>query len=105
MAKRNGYKVGDQVVYPHHGVATIERIEEKEVLGQKKKYLVLRLDAGDLTLMVPADACEQVGVLQRARERIAGQPHLGREGGALRSSSARTFSNASRAAARFISRR
>jgi CarD family transcriptional regulator len=61
-AKRNGYKVGDQVVYPHHGVATIERIEEKEVLGESKQYFVLRLDAGDLTLMVPADSCEQVGI-------------------------------------------
>lgn len=60
--KRNGYKVGDQVVYPHHGVATIERIEDKAVLGDKKTYLVLRLDAGDLTLMVPADSCEEVGI-------------------------------------------
>lgn len=65
MAKKttnNGYKVGDQVVYPHHGVATIERIEEKEVLGELKRYFVLRLDAGDLTLMVPADSCETVGI-------------------------------------------
>lgn len=60
--RRNGYKVGDQVVYPHHGVATIERIEDKAVLGDKKTYLVLRLDAGDLTLMVPADSCEEVGI-------------------------------------------
>jgi CarD family transcriptional regulator len=61
-AKRSSYKVGDQVVYPHHGVATIERLEEKEVLGSRKQYLVLRLDAGDLTLMVPAESCETVGV-------------------------------------------
>src|SRR3989304_1917275 len=61
-AKKNGYKVGDQVVYPHHGVATIERIEEKEVLGGRKQYFVLRLDAGDLTLMVPAESCETVGI-------------------------------------------
>jgi CarD family transcriptional regulator len=60
--KRSGFKVGDQVVYPHHGVATIERIEDKDVLGEKKSYLVLRLDAGDLTLMVPAEACEEVGI-------------------------------------------
>lgn len=63
MPKKNGrFRVGDQVVYPHHGVATIERIEDKEVLGERKSYLVLRLDAGDLTLMVPADSCEDVGI-------------------------------------------
>lgn len=56
------FKVGDQVVYPHHGVATIEKIEEKDVLGEKKTYLVLRLDTGDLTLMVPADNVEDVGI-------------------------------------------
>ncbi len=57
-----GYKIGDQVVYPHHGVATIERIEEKVVLGERRTYLVLSLDAGDLTLMVPAESVEDVGV-------------------------------------------
>lgn len=63
MAKKNGgYKVGDQVVYPQHGVATIERIEDKDVLGERKTYLVLQLDAGDLTLMVPAESCESVGI-------------------------------------------
>lgn len=59
---KNGYKVGDQVVYPHHGVATIEKIEDKDVLGEKRQYLVLRLDAGDLTLMVPAQSVEEVGI-------------------------------------------
>ncbi|HVL80198.1 MAG TPA: CarD family transcriptional regulator [Actinomycetota bacterium] len=60
--RRSGYKVGDQVVYPHHGVATIEKIEDKDVLGEKRQYLVLRLDAGDLTLMVPAESVEEVGI-------------------------------------------
>ncbi len=61
-AGRNGYKVGDQVVYPQHGVATIQQIEDKDVLGERRQYLVLQLDAGDLTLMVPAAACEDVGI-------------------------------------------
>src|SRR5690349_2936767 len=61
-SKRSQFKVGDQVLYPSHGVATIERVEEREVLGELKEYLVLRLDAGDLTLMVPAMNCESVGV-------------------------------------------
>jgi CarD family transcriptional regulator len=54
--------VGDQVVYPQHGVATIQKIEDKEVLGEKQSYLVLELDEGDLTLMVPAASVEEVGI-------------------------------------------
>jgi len=62
MARRKRYKVGDQVVYPQHGVATIQKIEDKEVLGAKQSYLVLELDEGDLTLMVPAASVEEVGI-------------------------------------------
>src|SRR5262245_26129928 len=62
MARKKRYKVGDQVVYPQHGVATIQRIEDKEVLGDKTTYLVLELDQGDLTLMVPAASVEEVGL-------------------------------------------
>lgn len=62
MARRKRYKVGDQVVYPQHGVATIQKIEDKDVLGQNQSYLVLELDEGDLTLMVPASSVEEVGI-------------------------------------------
>ena len=43
------FDVGDKVVYPHHGAATIERREKKEAFGEKRDYLVLRLAYGDLT--------------------------------------------------------
>jgi CarD family transcriptional regulator len=62
MARKKKYKVGDQVVYPQHGVATIQKIEEKDVLGEVQSYLVLELDEGDLTLMVPAASVEEVGI-------------------------------------------
>ena len=62
MARRKRYKVGDQVVYPQHGVATIQKIEDKDVLGENQSYLVLELDEGDLTLMVPASSVEEVGI-------------------------------------------
>lgn len=62
MPRRKRYKVGDQVVYPQHGVATIQKIEDKEVLGDRQEYLVLELDEGDLTLMVPAASVEEVGI-------------------------------------------
>ncbi len=56
------YRVGDTVVYPHHGAAVIEKKEERELLGERRDYLVLRLTYGDLTLMVPEDSCEEVGI-------------------------------------------
>jgi CarD family transcriptional regulator len=56
------FDVGDKVVYPHHGAAIIERREEKEVFGEKREYLVLKLAYGDLTLMVPSDNTEEVGL-------------------------------------------
>ena len=56
------FDVGDKVVYPHHGAAVIERREERDVFGSNREYLVLRLAYGDLTLMVPADNTEEVGL-------------------------------------------
>ena len=56
------FKVGDKVVYPHHGAAIIEKREKRVAFGEKKEYLVLRLAYGDLTLMVPADNTEGVGL-------------------------------------------
>jgi CarD family transcriptional regulator len=56
------FDVGDKVVYPHHGAATIEKREKKNVFGAKTDYLILRLAYGDLTLMVPADKAEEVGL-------------------------------------------
>lgn len=58
------FRVGDKVVYPHHGAAIIQGLEEKELYGEKRKYYVLTLAYGDLTLMVPADNTEGVGIRQ-----------------------------------------
>ena len=56
------FDVGDRVVYPQHGAATIERREMKVAFGEEKEYLVLRLSYGDLMLSVPADNTEEVGL-------------------------------------------
>ena len=56
------FRKGDKVIYPHHGAAVIEDLTEREFLGEKKKYFVLRLAHGDLTLMVPVDSTEEVGI-------------------------------------------
>ena len=56
------FKVGETVVYPHHGAALIEAIETRVIKGEEKKYLVLKVAQGDLTVRVPADNAEFVGV-------------------------------------------
>ena len=56
------YTVGDTVVYPHHGAAVIEKTEERDLSGESREYLVLRLSYGDLTVMVPSDSCDEVGI-------------------------------------------
>ncbi len=56
------FDVGDKVVYPHHGAATIEGREKIDVFGEQKEYLVLRLAYGDLTMKVPADNTDAVGL-------------------------------------------
>jgi len=40
----------------------IQELREKEFLGEKRTYLVLRVAYGDLTLMIPVDSTEQVGL-------------------------------------------
>jgi CarD family transcriptional regulator len=58
----SSFDVGDKVAYPHHGAAVIEKREKKEVFGETREYLVLRVAYGDLTLMVPCDNTEEVGL-------------------------------------------
>ena len=49
------------VVYPHHGAALIEAIETR-IKGEDRRYLVLKVAQGDLTVRVPADNVDLVGV-------------------------------------------
>ncbi len=61
-----GFKVGETVVYPHHGAARVEAIETRIIRGEEKQYLVLKVTQGDLknelTVRVPVDAVEDLGV-------------------------------------------
>ncbi len=56
------FNVGETVVYPHHGAALIEAIESRAIKGVERTYLVLKVAQGDLTVRVPADNVDLVGV-------------------------------------------
>lgn len=56
------FKVGDTVVYPHHGAAVIDAIEHREIGGETLEYLVLQIHQSDLVVRVPSKNAELVGV-------------------------------------------
>lgn len=56
------FSIGDMIYYPRHGAGIIEGIEEKEVLGEKRKYYVIRIALGDMRVMVPIDKTEVHGI-------------------------------------------
>ena len=56
------FNMGDKVVYPMHGAGIIEGIEEREILGEKRKYFIMRMPIGEMKVMVPVDNVEEVGV-------------------------------------------
>lgn len=56
------FEVGETVVYPHHGAATIIEVKERIIKGEAKKYLKLNVTQGDLIIEVPAENVDLVGV-------------------------------------------
>ena len=47
------FEVGDSIVYPHHGAGKVLRKEVKEVLGEQREYLTIKILHNDMTVMVP----------------------------------------------------
>ena len=56
------FDVGDKVVYPHHGAGTVVKKEKREVLGQTREYLTIQILHNDMTVNVPVENAEQVGL-------------------------------------------
>jgi CarD family transcriptional regulator len=57
------FREGDRVVYPHHGAAVIDATEIREMPdGEKQEFFVLSMTHGDLTLKVPVEKAEEIGM-------------------------------------------
>ncbi|MGN1310441.1 MAG: CarD family transcriptional regulator [Clostridia bacterium] len=55
------FNIGDKVVYPMHGAGIIEGIEEKDILGEKQNYYIIKMP-GEVKVMVPTAKAADVGV-------------------------------------------
>jgi CarD family transcriptional regulator len=56
------FEVGDSVVYPHHGAGKVIRKEQKEVLGESREYLTIKILHNDMTVMVPTSNAAVAGL-------------------------------------------
>lgn len=74
------FEVGETVVYPHHGAATITEVKIRTIKGQEMLYLTLNVTQGDLVIEVPAENVDLVGVRD-----VIGQDGLDRVFDVLRS--------------------
>jgi len=69
-ANRQGYKTGEFVVYPAHGVGQIMAIEEQEVAGFKLELFVISFEKDKMTLRVPTAKATSVGMRKLAENAL-----------------------------------
>ncbi len=56
------FKVGDNAVYPSHGVGVVRGIQEKNIGGKKKYFYILQLLENGSTILIPTDKVKDVGL-------------------------------------------
>jgi CarD family transcriptional regulator len=56
------FQVGDNVVYPHHGAGVVKSRAPRKVLGEERDYLKIRILHNDMTVHVPCDQANAVGL-------------------------------------------
>lgn len=69
-ATRQGFKTGEFIVYPAHGVGQIVAIEEQEVAGFKLELFVVSFSKDKMTLRVPTAKAQTVGMRKLADEAV-----------------------------------
>jgi CarD family transcriptional regulator len=86
IAKQLAFEVGDYVVYPKHGVGRVVEIQRQEIAGMPLELFVLRFEKERMTLRVPINKAEAVGMrklssqatLNEALTTLKGKPRIKR---------------------------
>ena len=82
----HAFDVGDYVVYPKHGVGRVIELQSEEIAGMKLELYVLRFEKERMTLRVPVNKVEAIGMrklssdktLREAMETLKGKPKVKR---------------------------
>ncbi|MFT8736611.1 MAG: CarD family transcriptional regulator [Zymomonas mobilis] len=85
-SKALSFVVGDYVVYPKHGVGRVVELQSQEIAGTRLELYVLRFEKERMTLRVPTNKAEAVGMrklsssatLQEAIQTLKGKPRIKR---------------------------
>lgn len=56
------YQIGDKVVHPMHGAGVIDSIVQRKVAGKLQEYYLLKLSVGSMTVMIPTENTQEIGV-------------------------------------------
>ena len=56
------FLLNEKVIYPGYGVATINRLVERLMLGKKTNFFELKFDNKEMTVLIPEDRLESIGV-------------------------------------------
>ncbi len=70
VSQRHGFKIGESIVYPAHGVGQIVGIEEQEIAGMSLELFVIQIEKDKLTLRVPTARLEAAGIRKLAEDNI-----------------------------------
>jgi len=63
------FKVGDVAVYPAQGVGIIEAIENKEYMGSKQRFYVMKIMSNGMKIMIPINSAESIGLREVIAEK------------------------------------
>ena len=84
--QRHGFRTGEYIVYPAHGVGRIVSIDEQEIAGAKLELFVINFEKDKMTLRVPTAKLASVGMrkladvatVKKALETVRGRARIKR---------------------------
>ena len=57
------FNVGDKIVYPMHGAGTIDAIEEKDILGEKQNYYIIKLETSLKSIKTRKESIYKIDIM------------------------------------------